>query len=149
MPQYETSRPSARRAGGLALVALVAAASVAAAQPPAGPVLRPTTSPYLNLLQGNTPAAANYYGVVRPVQEFRRQNVQFANQLGSLQGQVAQQGVQADLPETGHVAGFMNAGGYFRNQNAGGNPRGGSVAPPAVNNAPPMGGGGTRPPARR
>ena len=108
--------------------------------------MRPTVSPYLNLLQGNAPPVANYYGVVRPVQEFRRQNAQLTNQLGSLQAQAAQPGVPSDLPETGHVAGFMNAGGYFRNLGAGPTARG-PITPPTTAAPPPA--GGTRSPARR
>ncbi len=144
-----TSQPSVATRVRVLLAVLIAlgiAASPAVAQPPGGPVMRPTVSPYLNLLQGNAPPAANYYGVVRPVQELRRQNVQLNNQLGTLQGQFAQAGVQADLPETGHVAGFMNAGGYFKNLGAGSTARG-TITPPTTAAPPPA--GGTRAPTRR
>jgi hypothetical protein len=145
MPNPTTRRPHTAycRVALAVLAGLILAASPALAQPPASPALRPTVSPYLNLLQGNAPPVANYYGVVRTMQEFRQQNAQLTNSLRNLQGQVAQPAVQADLPETGHAAGFMNAGGYFKNL-GGGLPVRGPVAPPA---GPPA--GGTRPTARR
>lgn len=149
MPTIRTRTPHA--AGGGAPLAVLAVLSLAAAptpaQPPPGPVLRPTVSPYLNLLQGNSPPVANYYGVVRPVQEFRRQNDQLANRLSTLQTQAVQPGTQTDLPETGHVAGFMNAGGYFRNLGSG-PPARGPIGPPTTVAAP-LPSGGTRAPTRR
>ena len=39
---------------------------------PVGPVTQPSFSPYLNLLRRDSPTYLNYYGLVRPQQDFRR-----------------------------------------------------------------------------
>ena len=39
-------------------------------------------SPYLNLLRGGNSTLLNYYGLVRPEQEFRQANQQFQSSLG-------------------------------------------------------------------
>lgn len=120
-----------------AVVLVIVGAGAATAQPPApvGPTpQRPPFSPYLNLLRGGNSPALNYYGLVRPEEQFRQS-------IGNLQGQVAanQQaigGLQADpsgVPITGHPVYFLNYGGYFQNT-LGGAPGGTnaarSVAPP-------------------
>lgn len=108
------------RHGLWAVVVVATLSGLAAAQPPPGPAIRPTVSPYLNLLQGNNSPAANYYGVIRPVQDLRRQSSQLSNQFNSLQGQVNEAAAgSADLPATGHAAGFLNAGSYFLNVGVG------------------------------
>jgi hypothetical protein len=71
---------------------------------------RPTFSPYLNLTrQGGTPAL-NYYGLVRPEQQFRQsiqtlQGAATANQqaIGDIQ-------TGGGLPATGHPTQFLNNG---------------------------------------
>src|SRR5262245_56181717 len=45
---------------------------------------RPTFSPYLNLLRQGDPVL-NYYGLVRPEQEFRAANEQFRAEFGEVQ----------------------------------------------------------------
>ena len=75
----------------------------------------PTLSPYLNLARGGN-NAFNYYGLVRP-----QNNVNSA--LQNLQGQVNanQQAISAgaagqsdpNAAATGHMAMFMNYGGFF------------------------------------
>jgi hypothetical protein len=99
----------------------------ATAQPPipggaagAGSIQRPRFSPYLNLLRPGGSPALNYYGLVRPEQQFRQS-------IGSLQGSVAanQQaisGLQSGLegpPATGHSTQFLNYSGYFLNSGSG------------------------------
>jgi hypothetical protein len=131
----------------LLLPPLVGVGDSVSAQPPVGPAMRPTTSPYLNLLQGGGSPATNYYGIVRPVQEFRRQNTQFSSQLSLLQGRENQSTNQAALPDTGHAAGFMTAGSYFMNL-------GGQLpqrnSPAAMPSGPPQSPtGGARPATRR
>lgn len=103
-----------------AAAGLMAAAGAAAAQPPGPPggavVQRPALSPYLNLLRPNTLPAINYYGLVRPQQQFQ-------SAVQSLQAETAALGAMtaagpADQPPlvTGVPFGFQNAGGYFQNQ---------------------------------
>jgi hypothetical protein len=82
-------------------------------------VQRPTTSPYLNLLQGKNRAqrlALNYQRTVRPEQEWRRYTSGLNNQVGALQNRV-DRAIRPDgsliLPGTGHTTSFMNTGQYF------------------------------------
>ena len=119
------------------LIAVLAAgvgAGPVGAQPPipggvggAGNIQRPAFSPYLNLLRSGS-AALNYYGLVRPEQQFRQS-------IGTLQGSVAanQQaigGIQAEveggIPATGHPTQFLNYSGYFLSGGAAG---GGATRP--------------------
>lgn len=87
------------------------------AQPPApGGTPRPAFSPYLNLVRPGGSPTLNYYGLVRPEQQFRQsiQNLQTTvagNQqaLGNLQNDVN------GVPGTGHPTQFLNYGGYFLN----------------------------------
>jgi hypothetical protein len=77
---------------------------------------RPTVSPYLNLLRQGSPAAINYYGLVRPEASLYAS----VNQLN--QGVMAnQQGIQANqqaigaMLTTGHSVRFMSYRQYFLN----------------------------------
>lgn len=101
-------------------VLLLASAAFAQPQPPVGPALRPTFSPYLNLLnRGNNPGL-NYLGIVRPQQQMQQQfnqlqqqqNQQFAA-LGQAYDAQLDTLANAFLPATGNVAVFGNTGGYF------------------------------------
>jgi hypothetical protein len=108
-----------------ATLGLLATASPGHAQftyiPPAtSPFYRPPVSPYLNLaLPGNS--ALNYFGLVQP-------QIQTANQLQILQGQLLQQQTLggyggaggygypgAGVLITGYGAGFQNHWGFFQN----------------------------------
>jgi len=86
------------------------------------PFNRPTVSPYLNLLRsrsgGNT--VLNYYGMVRPQQQFYQQNQDFnreLNQLRSVQNsplnsrQNNRNLRNYRMGITGHPAAFMSIGG--------------------------------------
>lgn len=71
---------------------------------------RPTISPYLNLLRQGNPAL-NYYGLVRPEQEFRAANDQFRNQFSEVRSKVDELEKQEDtsnLGVTGHQVRFLS-----------------------------------------
>lgn len=93
----------------------------------AGPSLRrsnrPTTSPYLNLLDSDARGNGigfNYFSRVRPEIQLRNQGNKLQGSLDNLQRQAAQQqqeqpkqsGASALTP-TGHAATFMNYGNYY------------------------------------
>ncbi len=71
---------------------------------------RPTISPYLNLLRQGNPAL-NYYGLVRPEQEFRSANDQFRGQFGDV-GQkfdeIEKKDAATNLGVTGHHVRFLS-----------------------------------------
>ncbi len=145
------------------LVALAAgggAAAQAPAPPPGfGQAPRPQVSPYLNLLRSGNPGYLNYYGLVRPQQEFQQGLQGLQQEVGAVQSALGQPfgadlGQQQPLlPGTGHRSGFLTSGGYFMtfNGRAGGVGAGmasGSAlaARPATGFAPPTA-FGARPPA--
>ena len=74
------------------------------------PVLsRPTISPYLNLLRQGSPAL-NYYGLVRPEQEFRAANDQLRNQFSEVREKVdelKEKDAPSNLGITGHHVRFL------------------------------------------
>ncbi len=107
---------------GAALVALVAAGDgQAIAQAPYtgpggyAPNNPPAYSPYLNLLRRGNSAAANYYGLVKPELEFRSAYRGLQQQVNGQVNATAAVDPQSGLPYTGHVATFLNTGGYFLN----------------------------------
>ena len=70
---------------------------------------RPTISPYLNLLRQGNPAL-NYYGLVRPEQEFRAANDQFRNQFSDVREKVdelKEKDAASNLGITGHHVRFL------------------------------------------
>jgi hypothetical protein len=101
-------------------VVVALGASTAQAQGPGrlGMTPPPGYNPYLNLLRPGTNPAVNYYGLVRPQQEFARS-------MQVLQGELLSQPTLADLQSgggvvtTGHAIYFLNYGGYFMNTGAG------------------------------
>jgi hypothetical protein len=122
----------------------VGTAKVSAQPPvPGGGYSRPPAfSPYLNLLRAGGSPALNYYGIVRPQQQFRESIQNLSNDVNLNEqaiGNLAATG--GALPTTGHPTQFMNLGGYFMNNSGfGGMQSGGSR----------VGGvGGSAPPARR
>jgi hypothetical protein len=114
-----------RLACGLAVLSALLCVRTAAAQPPGvggGPAInRPTTSPYLNLLNrrgfGGSSAALNYYRYVRPEQDLRRYSSQLGQQVTGLRQDLVSQGLLPDgsrpLTGTGHATSFLNTGSYF------------------------------------
>jgi hypothetical protein len=107
----------------LAVAVVSTAPLLAQPQPPGGVPQRPTFSPYLNLLNRGASPALNYYGLVRPQQQFQQQAGQLQQQLNSasadfqsLQAQnslLAGTLINSFLPPTGNVATFNNTGNYF------------------------------------
>ncbi len=111
------------RSGTTILAALAVLAGVSHALG-ADPLVRasasitsPTTSPYLNLLNGSRRSfALNYYRRVRPEQELRAADAQLERDLSGLRRDVDERAgakPAAGLPATGHAASFLQLGGYF------------------------------------
>ena len=129
---------SAVPAVGLMFIALSAGSVSAQPRPPV--VNRPPAfSPYLNLLRGGVSPAVNYYGIVRPQQQFRQQAQVLEQQIYQNSMAVQSLGVtglaqqQPFLATTGHPVAFNNYGGYFNNLSGGGAVGGGS---PGILNSP-------------
>lgn len=78
---------------------------------------RPAFSPYLNLLGSGNPAA-NYYGIVRPQQEFRGAIAGLQQQTSSLEQQGQDPTDPSVMRGTGHVAFFNNLSHYYYNNPA-------------------------------
>ena len=116
-----------RLTGAFVLAALIAGSlGTASAQGPVGsvPYNPPAYSPYLNLTRRGNSAAANYFGLVRPELAFRNALRGFHQQAGTTQlNAIQEMDAQTGLPVTGHVAVFMNTGGYFMSTNSGTNTR--------------------------
>jgi hypothetical protein len=79
---------------------------------------RPTTSPYLSLLQNGFrgSAAFQYYRRILPEQEFRRNEWRQSQSLDELRRRVDRQEnelIQRRMGTTGHATSFLNLGGYF------------------------------------
>src|SRR5262245_3364243 len=69
---------------------------------------RPAFSPYLNLLRPGTNPAINFYGLVRPQQEFRSGINNLQSDIQGVGAAVARMNYQDNaIHETGHAAGFM------------------------------------------
>src|SRR5262245_19766904 len=91
-------------------------ASAAQAQSPIG-ATPPPYSPYLNLVRPGVNPALNYYGLVRPQQDFARTMQSIQGQLLNTQQSIADQ-ASGDLT-TGHPTYFMSYGAYFVNMGPG------------------------------
>lgn len=114
------------------------------------PLDRPTFSPYLNMFRGGNGPVMNYFGMVRPQQEFLNQNRQLNDQLESVQQQqqqlqqpmngFSQQRIPGvyTMSVTGHPTAFMT----FRSGAAGG-PNAGSQLAGQQPAAGPFGNSGT------
>ena len=71
---------------------------------------RPAFSPYLNLLRQGDPVL-NYYGLVRPEQEFRAANEQFRTQFSEVERElktVEEREAASNLGATGHRVQFLS-----------------------------------------
>src|SRR5262245_7215325 len=100
----------------LAAIAVVASVSNVHAQTtgrPLGGVTNPPYSPYLNLVRPGVNPAINYYGLVRPQNEFARSMQALQGQLYSTQQSIADQQTVVGELTTGHAIYFMNYGGNF------------------------------------
>ncbi|MDA1164911.1 MAG: hypothetical protein O3B13_17590 [Planctomycetota bacterium] len=76
-----------------------------------GTVGQPTFSPYLNLLRRGNSTLSNYYGLVRPQQQFQSANEQFQSEFNQVQRQfnsVESNLYAPPLQATGHRVRFMS-----------------------------------------
>lgn len=99
------------------LVGWLVAAAMAPAQTPytrpqTGPLARPALSPYLNLFRVGNPAI-NYYGLVRPQQEFGTSIQDIQNQMNAPHPAMTGPDGGAALPITGHPSRFFSHQSYF------------------------------------
>ncbi len=73
---------------------------------------RPTVSPYVNLLRRGNSTALNYYGLVRPEQDFRAANEQFSANFGQLESDLRKTQTTPDDSSTrtgsGHRTSFQS-----------------------------------------
>lgn len=81
-------------------------------------ITRPTTSPYLNLLNNRGNPGLNYFTQVRPQQQFRAFGADLSQELQGMQGPLAgptslDRGGNYKLGSTGHPVGYFNYGGYY------------------------------------
>src|SRR5437868_12311218 len=81
-------------------------------RPPGNPLGTPVLSPYLNLARGGN-AAINYYGIVRPQQELRRDYNQLQQELLTNQNALTTIDPGALQLTTGHAARFFNYSHYY------------------------------------
>ena len=89
---------------------------------------RPAFSPYLNLLRPGVNPAINYFGLVRPQQEFR-------SGINTVQSELQGVGTAVNrlsysdygMRETGHAAGFMTQGSNFMTMQGGGTTAGSRI----------------------
>ncbi len=74
-------------------------------------VAQPTVSPYINLLRRGNSTALNYYGLVRPEQEFRAANEQFSENFGQVDRDIRRVRSETEMgserTESGHRTSFM------------------------------------------
>lgn len=89
-----------------------------------GVVNRPAYSPYLNLLRTNTGPVQNYYGLVRPQQQFQANDELFDSNFQTLRKEAQSVRQETDqsskLSQSGHAARFMTdlRGGFGSNLHA-------------------------------
>lgn len=107
---------------GVSFLAVLGFAAPSLAQPmvPGGGLQRPTVSPYINLVRGSggiSNAALNYYGIVRPEQQFRAQATQMQQQLSmtnqNLNALASNDPTQQSQSITGKGATFQYYSHYF------------------------------------
>lgn len=81
-------------------------------RPQASPASRPALSPYLNLLRNGSPAI-NYYGLVRPQQDFSNSLQEIQNEIHAPPAGPTSANGSTSLPTTGHPSRFFSHGSYF------------------------------------
>jgi hypothetical protein len=123
--------------GALAVASVCGPVGTATAQvaSPVGPVTQPSFSPYLNLLRRDNPTYLNYYGLVRPQQDFRQSIQTLRQDVNNVYQSQQQAADQTSLPGTGHRTAFLNTMGYFMNTSGG----------PGYRQGIPVSAGATRP----
>ncbi|MBI3411552.1 MAG: hypothetical protein HY040_24755 [Planctomycetes bacterium] len=86
---------------------------------------RPAFSPYLNLLRPGSSTAVNYYGLVRPQQDFRAAANTLQSEIQGVDTAINRLSYQDyGIRETGHAAGFMTQGPNFMSLQGGGSSAG-------------------------
>ena len=100
-------------------------------RPQTSPYARPALSPYLNLLHGGNPAI-NYYGLVRPQEDFNTSIQGIQNELHATQSGLLNPTMSTALPVTGHPTQFFSHGGYFFTHLGSGNRSTGTPTPGAT-----------------
>jgi hypothetical protein len=113
-------RSLASACGLLLLGACLARAQGPYVRPQTSPVARPALSPYLNLLRGGNPAI-NYYGLVRPQQEFGSAIQEIQNEMNAPHPLTTAANNTATLPITGHPTRFFSHQSYFFTHQGAGN----------------------------
>jgi hypothetical protein len=88
--------------------------------------VRPTVSPYLNIVNGGNDAAINYFGLVRPQVAFGRAIQNLNNDFNFLDSNASQLNQQNQTSQTGHRSSFMTQGRYFMNNGYGSGVTGGN-----------------------
>ena len=97
---------------GLMCLAVQPARAQTFGRPPGNPLGSPVLSPYLNLARGGNPAI-NYYGIVRPQQELRRDYQQLQQEILANQYALTTAETGAVQLTTGHAARFFNYSHYY------------------------------------
>lgn len=126
-------RPSAATLIAAAFCGILVMPAAARAQFTPDELSRPTTSPYLNLLNNRGNSGLNYFTQVRPQQQFRAMGSQLQNEVRGLQSGLTRAtnidpSGQQVLMQTGHPTTFLNTGGYFTGGGGGGMGSGSSGA---------------------
>jgi hypothetical protein len=118
---------------GAANFLLVMGIRPAAAQPQFPTPSQPAVSPYLNLLRSGSSPGVNYYGLVRPQEEFRNSFQRLQQDFNTQQTQPSLYGPldTSGLPPTGHAARFNTQGRYFMTNGALAGTTSGTTAPSA------------------
>jgi hypothetical protein len=141
------ARSVATICGLFMLGACVAHAQGPYVRPQTGPVARPALSPYLNLLHGGNPAI-NYYGLVRPQQEFGSAIQEIQNEMSAPHPMLTGANGATNLPITGHPSRFFSYQGHFfthLGSGNGGTRTSGTPTPGAVSARPGQPVNGSRP----
>jgi hypothetical protein len=83
------------------------------------PFQRPPVSPYLNLFNGGTNPAINYFGIIRPQIEFRNSIQQLQQQIAMGEQSTGELATTLGMVTTGHPSFFMSHRKYFQNLGTG------------------------------
>jgi hypothetical protein len=86
---------------------------------PGIPFQRPAVSPYLNLFNGGTNPAINYFGIIRPQIEFRNSLLQMQQQIAMGEQSTSDLATTLGMVTTGHPSFFMSHRKYFQNVGTG------------------------------
>jgi hypothetical protein len=78
------------------------------------PFNRPTVSPFLNLFNGGTNPAINYYGIIRPQIDTRNSLMQLQQQINMGDQSTADLTTSLGVLTTGHPSFFLNHRRYFQ-----------------------------------